>query len=400
MISAGLFPENRGVFFRALQGVDTLRHLTLNKIRDFAVGDFLMTFEKLERLTVTHCNLEIPAFLALVERRSLIAKFLDLSGNVALRSIQTMVVFPVSLEEFVASDVEFREDSFSSVFRGVLVHRRPIGVTLSRVGLKADDVDSCFRAFPVKCPAPKGGYPISEFVWDDNPVTSHVIHVLEKCDVLKVLSMNGVDEGMLLGGFLSRNKSVIEFRMAGTAKCRVSKASLLAVFDSLCRGNRTVAIIDISRNRLDNEVVDVLAQLLLDNRALGQVAWKGCEFEDLGGLVQAFRKLLGRGMPVTLSNPGGGQDMVDLLLKLRYGDSTVAIPKWTIELDAARAPADVDFTGETEALDTPNRPSAEPDPNEWVCTIDPIPAPDNEDVLRRFRSQYTVAALVAKLKSE
>jgi hypothetical protein len=399
-ICSGLLPESRAEFFRALKGVDTLRRLTLNKILDFSAGDFLTTFEKLQRLTITNSNLEIGAFLALVERRGLAAKFLDLSGNVALRPIETLLMFPVSLEEFVASDVEFREEPFSALFRGFLMHRRPISVTLSRTGLKPDDIDSCFRTFSAKCPAPKGGYPITEFVWDDNPVTSQVIRVLEKCDGLKVLSVNGVDEGRLLGEFLSRNKSVIEFRMAGTAKCRLSKRSLLAVFDSLSRGNRTVAMIDISNNRLDKEVVDALVQLLLDNRALGEVAWTDCEFEDLEGLSQSCRRLLARGMPLTLSNPGGGQDMTDLLLRLSYGDSTVAIPKWTIELAAARAQADVDVKGETETLDTPNTPSAEPDPNEWVCTIDPIPEPDNDEVLRRFRSHYTVAALVAQLKSE
>jgi hypothetical protein len=322
-----------------------------------------------------------------------LAKGLDLSGNLATRQLQRGITLPPTADRFVADDIEFGPGPFGQVLKAVFTTRRPIAASLSNNRMKPNDVDEVFRGLITKV-APRAGFSVRELFWERNSIAPGLFRALEKCEGLKLLSLNGLrpgdEDARMLTQFLASNRTVEELRIAQT-----SPGLLQAVFGCLRTGNRTVKVLNASQNAFDERLSGSLADLLLENCVIGKVVMGVRQSEDF------YRRLLPRRRPLVIDGDSTDPDIAQLLDKLRNGDQGINVPMGALKLPEKSVPSLVEgmesqASGGTLVI----RPNMEPDPNEWVCAIEPVPLPDNEALMAEFRAENSIQALLAQIKSD
>jgi hypothetical protein len=390
-----LFPKYSLPFCRAMQPIETLKSLSIDACLEFSAFETLAYFERwpLEWFGVTRCGMELNIFFFNLDRRSISLKGLDVSGNVATRPLQRILALPPTLDRFVADDIEFGIEIFAQVLKTVFTTRRPIAVSLSNNHLKPGNVDEVFRALVAKV-APNSGFAVRELFWERNCITPGMFGTLERCERLRLLSLSGLrpgdDDARILTQFLASNCTVEELRIANT-----SPELLQAVFGCLRTGNRTVKVINVAENAFDKRLNNSLAELLLENCVIERVVMTFKQSEDF------YRRLLPRGRPLVIDGDFSEPEIASLLDKLRAGDSEIIVPREALELSSRSVTALIErLESKSGGGPVVIRPSLEPDPNEWVCAIEPVPLPDNEVLMAEFRAENSIAALLAQIKSD
>jgi hypothetical protein len=376
-----------------MAAIKTLKTILIDACQKFSISDALPHFDRLsiEWLGVTRCGFELNSFFFTSDRKAGSLKGLDLSGNLATRALQRILILPPTLERFVADDIEFGIEPFAQVVKGVFTTRRPIAVSLSNNRLKPGHISEVFRGLVAKLP-PKAGFTVRELLWERNGIAPGLFVALERCEGLKVLSLSGLrpgdDDAQMLTQFLAANCTVEELRIANT-----SSKLLRAVFACLRTGNRTVKIINASENTFDKRLSAILAQLLLDNCVIERVVMGVKQPEEF------YRRLLPRGRPLAIDGDPTDPEIALLLDRLRKGDSHIPVPRDALELSSKSVAALVErMESEAGGGAVVIRPNLDPDPNEWVCAIEPIPLPDNEALMAEFNGENSITALLAQVK--
>jgi hypothetical protein len=259
--------------------------------------------------------------------------------------------------------------------------------------MKPNDLDEVFLELVASGP-PRSSFSVRELLWEHNSITPGLFRALEKCEGLRLLSLNGLrpsdEDTRILTQFLASNRTLEELRIADT-----SPELLHAVFECLRTGNRTIKIINASQNAFNGTLTSSLVQLLLQNCVTGQVVLGIRQSEAF------YRSLLPRGRPLVIDGDVTDPEIAQLLDRLRNGDPEINIPKEALGL------AEDSVAALVEGIDSQAgrgpvviRPNPEPDPDEWVCAIEPIPLPDNEGLMAEFRAENSIRALLAQIKSD
>jgi hypothetical protein len=424
-ISVGLGAKSGAMFFKLMSSAQNLRSLTLDRLEGLSALDLVAHIDRLESLSLTRCGIDITQFLTVLERRRVVLRTLDLSGNLATRNVAKVFNFPPSLEKFIADDVMFRPSPFEWILRRLFALRKPLIASFKSNDLRAEQIDNVFRSVITRVPPPPTGYSLVELWWDNNYLTHGMVALLERCRQLQVLSLSGCqsqaeEAGKLLSAFLARNRCITELRVAGTMQHSISPLLVRAVIECLRVSNRSVAVVDLSHQELDADLIDALVQLLLDNRAIAALDFQDCRITDPAILDGFLRRLLPRGRPLRVALPSidieemyrigtiddvAHKRLIGLVEALGKGDPAIFVPDETVQL-----PADAPGPPEFEELEVPQpevmtaapvkRTGVLADPMEWVTTVEPIPQPNDEEVLNAFYAENSIPALLAKLKGE
>jgi hypothetical protein len=179
-------------------------------------------------------------------------------------------------------------------------------------------------------------------------------------------------------------------------------------------------VLDISRNAFGQVLIDALADLLVQNKSLKTVVFRAVGIRSPQVLVGFYRRLLVRGLPLRLSFPQEDiddmwkagrmsreiyQEIDDVIKRLMTGDPSVYIQQQAISVAAPTPDPPTQPQLQPAVLGPPRQPGSavrgrEPDPFEWVVNIEPIPVPDDDEVLRAFRAKNSIEVFLAKMKGE
>jgi hypothetical protein len=361
-----------------------------------------------------------------IERRQLLLKQLDVSGILATRAFLKSVTIPLTLERFIANDVDFRLEPFEGILRSLFQARKPLAISLKNVGLKLEDLDSLFRQFITRVPPPRGGYMISEFHWDENFVMPSLFLLLEKCAKLRVLSIRaiptvGQDPTRAITQFLSRHPTLEELRIGGSTTRPMTPAFFTAIAQCLQTENRVLTVFDIGQTPFTDGIVRALVALLFGNRIIQSLVCGGTGVTNPGILTGFLTELLSRGAGVAVAISRSDIDamykarsltfdshreLLNLVVRVKAGDPTIPIPPETVQLPYQEAELQMAAVSEDDATeprggnDEVQRPPTELDPDEFTPLGSPIPAPDNDALLREFAERYSILALITRIKMD
>jgi hypothetical protein len=413
----GGFPPGHGAsVFKMVSVLEQLRAFAIEGLKDFTQFDMCFSqIPQVESFALRSSGIELSLFLMALERKGLALKQLDLSGNVATRPLVKTVGLPLSLERFVVDDVEFRPDSLEAMMKSLFQVRKPLALSLCRLPVKGEDLDTMFKGFLTRCPAPRAGYPLSEFYWDDNPFGTGIMQVLQKCRQLKVLSLRGVtgDEAAL-ADLLTKNPTITELRIGPTKSHPLEQSLLSAVLKTLEKQNRVLTVLDLGQTQFTADVLAELRDLLFANRVITTLISQGCGLAYAPPLLEFFTDMLERGVGLAVTIPRsdieamwpgraaeGETELGELLTRVKAGNSGILIPREALELEDEAPAAAGDEGRPEEGMDIEvKRPPAGIDQTEFQASIEPVPPPNNEALLRAFSQRYSLASLITQLKMD
>jgi hypothetical protein len=395
----------------------TIRSLTLDHVDGFDHYDTaLRSDSQIEELGITYSSLNITWFLLALERHTLPIKRLNLSGNHTARVVAKPFVFPDNFECLIANDVEFQVESFMNLFKALLEIRKPLSVSLSYLrGLPPEDIEIALQAIITRLPSTRSGDSITEFCWDENPVTPSLIQLLERLSQLRILSVRGIsnESAVLIAGYLRGKPPVRELRIGGTRVAELAIDGFLGILRALKEGNRILEKIDV-RMVSFTEIVDALQALLLGNRVIRELVLDCCDLQEANGLILFLESLMGRGVSLKVQLPATDLEWMSrarimvadlyakltrLVMTLAVGNPGIVIPPETVELPEVPGDGEEeDVPGAEDVEDVEvTRPPPVADPGEWDIEIQPPPPTDNGAIWAAFQDEFSFPALLSHL---
>jgi hypothetical protein len=403
-----------------LKTLTTIRSLTLDHVEGFDHYDStLRPNASLEELGITYSSVNLTWFLVSFERHNLRIKRLNLSGNHTARAVVKPFAFPESFERFIANDVEFQPESFVNIFRALLEVRTPLSVSLSYLrGMPPEDIEISFQAIITRAPSSRNRDSITEFLWDENPVTPSLVQLLERLLQLEILSVRGIsnESAVLISGYLRRKPPVRELRIGGTRVGELQIEGFVEILRAMKEGNRTVQRIDVKMVTL-NDVTQALAGLLLGNRVIQELMLDCCNLQDADDLIRFLESLLPRGVPLIVQLPPTDMEWMSrarimvaevhgqltrLVKELAAGDPAIVAPPETLELPAMRMASEEEEACDPEDTEDVEvtRPPRTPDAREWEVEIDRPPPRDNAAIWANFREEFSFPALLSQIPAD
>jgi hypothetical protein len=415
-ISSGVEPQHLPLLFQELGSPKNLRALAFDRVPDFPVKQFFARLEALHRLSLTHCDVDVPLFLKAAGRsRSFTVRELDLSGNDASRGFGTTFVFPASVEKIALNDVVFKRESFAATARFCLTAPALESLSLQNTGLPAAELERAFKNVLARTEG--ATFALHDFFWDNNSVTPSFLRVLEKCPDLDLLSLNGALTGLdqsikLLGEYLASDPGIRELRVCGTMQRTLTSWQIAKLLEPLGIYNRTLRAIDLSHNIFDQKALDEVAELAMKNRSLKKIRFQNFGFPDVERFEDFLKKLLARGTPLEIPIPrvdleemekNGGLTkeglarVIELFSSIALGDPAAVPPPdaagMAPPVPSYRIVMDGDGAGGA-AID-----EFVPGPDEWAIVCDPVPPVDNTGLLAEFNEEFAIDALIIKVKT-
>ena len=235
--------------------------------------------------------------------------------------------------------------------------------------------------------------------------------LLELCSNLRVFSisgcLNGNDTGIIgnLTEFISSTTIVTDIRLSGTEKSKFSPDSLIAILNSFKEDNRVIKRIDISNNKMNSEVFNVLGDVLMKNRAIEYIDFRYNENTNPDDYNKLFHILLQRGRPLDFPTPYKEfQEMLNLNLiteenitdfklleeKIHSGNPLLPFPLESVKL-----------IGDAKKPIYQQEQESDEDYSEDDWTIYTVPAPeiDNYEIESILSEEFSIQKIIERIRS-
>lgn len=398
-------------FCNGLASATSLKKLIIDHVESIDPIKVLQILPKIEHIAITNSLCELSSVMtSLSQIPNLEVKTLDLSGNIFKSSIKKKVSL-CSIRELILDNVDFRDDSFKTLFtKAIAIYPNPLSLSYYNIKIERPKLVSFMKVID-KLVNKNVELKLTDIYWESGTISPKFFVLLELCSNLRVLSisgcLNGNDTGIIgnLTEFISSTTIVTDIRLSGTEKSKFSPDSLIAILNSFKEDNRVIKRIDISNNKMNSEVFNVLGDVLMKNRAIEYIDFRYNENTNPDDYNKLFHILLQRGRPLDFPTPYKEfQEMLNLNLiteenitdfklleeKIHSGNPLLPFPLESVKL-----------IGDAKKPIYQQEQESDEDYSEDDWTIYTVPAPeiDNYEIESILSEEFSIQKIIERIRS-